>query len=249
MSGEEGEVGTANGRGSDVADAASTGETAGERAGQADGGSQELEVQCVIRVGGVPFIMVPAETRDGGLPVPAETRDGGLSVRTETRDGWPGRESRKPERNTVAAQLWDARWRARLTQAELARRLGKSQALVSQAERGLTRVGPRYVRQVFAACDVVMDEKLEIEIAQREATEVLPRDWANNPLWCAGLDPATLEPVRRGSARDMELRQSSKMWRIWSGADDEEELSRARAASLEEAGSDAEAPSGRGHGY
>jgi transcriptional regulator with XRE-family HTH domain len=171
-------------------------------------------IDCEIRIGGVPFVLAPVRRR-GESPHRGEARG--------------ERQIRRAAPSSRAAELWDARWRARLTQAELARRLNKSQALVSRAERGLVQVGARYVRQVFEACGVTMNEGLQTDLTSSETKEVLPRDWANNPLWCAGLDPDTLEPVRRGSARDVELRRTSKMWRIWSGADDEAELAEVQA--------------------
>ncbi|MBP7756067.1 MAG: helix-turn-helix transcriptional regulator [Acidobacteria bacterium] len=41
---------------------------------------------------------------------------------------------------------------AGLTQAELGRRLRRSQAMVSAAENGAMRVGERYVKAVLRAC-------------------------------------------------------------------------------------------------
>ncbi len=52
----------------------------------------------------------------------------------------------------IAANLKRAREAAGLTQAELAERLGKSQAMVSGAESGRVRVSARYVATVLAAC-------------------------------------------------------------------------------------------------
>jgi len=97
---------------------------------------------------------------------------------------------------SAAETVRRARKKARLTQVQLARRLGKSQTLVSQAETGAVLVGERYVRLVLAACD-------------------LPRSWGRpkgkrsgwdlEPHEIAGLDPETAEPVRIGSKRDKEL--------------------------------------------
>lgn len=55
-------------------------------------------------------------------------------------------------RGSIASDLRAARETAKLTQAELAERLGKSQTLVSQAESGTARVSERYVRAVLKAC-------------------------------------------------------------------------------------------------
>jgi len=53
---------------------------------------------------------------------------------------------------TIGEDLRAARETAGLTQAELARKLRKSQALVSAAERGTTQVGLRYVESVLKVC-------------------------------------------------------------------------------------------------
>lgn len=75
-------------------------------------------------------------------------------------------------RRSIAADLRAARERAKLTQTELAKRMGKSQTLVSQAEAGVARVSERYVRAVLEACG-------------------LPSDWAG----------ATAKAPRRRSSR------------------------------------------------
>lgn len=53
---------------------------------------------------------------------------------------------------TLGEDLRAAREAAGLTQAELARKLKKSQAMISAAERGTTRVGKRYVEGVLKVC-------------------------------------------------------------------------------------------------
>lgn len=60
---------------------------------------------------------------------------------------------------SIARDLYLARKSAGLTQAELARRLGKSQAMVSAAEHGRMRVGARFVAAVLAACGLPKDWK------------------------------------------------------------------------------------------
>jgi ribosome-binding protein aMBF1 (putative translation factor) len=55
-------------------------------------------------------------------------------------------------RRSIGADLRAARRTAKLTQSELAHRLGKSQTLISQAESGSARVSERYVRAVLKAC-------------------------------------------------------------------------------------------------
>lgn len=52
-------------------------------------------------------------------------------------------------RASIAGDLRVAREHAKLTQANLAKRMGKSQTLVSQAEAGIARVSERYVRAVY----------------------------------------------------------------------------------------------------
>jgi transcriptional regulator with XRE-family HTH domain len=101
----------------------------------------------------------------------------------------------------IAARVRRARKKAGLTQLALAKLIGRSQTLVSQAETGAARVGVRYVRLVLAACD-------------------LPRNWGSPkrgghdlaPHEIAGLDPDTLEPVRKGSRRDRELGEKFVWW-------------------------------------
>lgn len=57
----------------------------------------------------------------------------------------------------VASDLRAARETAGLSQAVLAKRMGKSQALVSRAEAGDTKVGVRYVEAVLKACKLPKD--------------------------------------------------------------------------------------------
>jgi ribosome-binding protein aMBF1 (putative translation factor) len=58
---------------------------------------------------------------------------------------------------SIAASLRKARETARLTQGELAKKLKKSQATVSMAERGAMQVGQRYIRAVLKACGLPKD--------------------------------------------------------------------------------------------
>jgi len=60
-------------------------------------------------------------------------------------------------RESIAMDLRAAREHAKLTQANLAKRMGKSQTLVSQAEAGIARVSERYVRAVLKACRLPVD--------------------------------------------------------------------------------------------
>lgn len=65
-------------------------------------------------------------------------------------------------RKSIGADLRAAREHAGLTQEELAKKLKKSQAMVSSAESGSMKVGVRYVEAVLKACK-------------------LPKDWRRGP--------------------------------------------------------------------
>ena len=122
------------------------------------------------------------------------------------------------ERHDVIKTIREARRQAGLSQHELARRLGRSQSMVSQAERGLARLGQRYVRTVLDACGIEAtwnaaasrgDEEHDVTvIAGRE--EDLATGWS---LEVAGLDPETFLTVRKGSPRDLELCEKLEWWR------------------------------------
>ena len=62
-------------------------------------------------------------------------------------------------RNSIANDLRAMRGAAGLTQVELSKRLKKSQAFVSGAESGASRVGERYVLAVLKACGLPDDWK------------------------------------------------------------------------------------------
>ena len=106
-------------------------------------------------------------------------------------------------RKARAARLRRARKQARLTQAGLAARLGKSQTFVCHAETGVARVSERYVQLVLAACKLP---------ARWGAPKRQRRDHELEPSEIAGLDPETLELVRRGSRRDKELGRKFVWW-------------------------------------
>jgi hypothetical protein len=57
----------------------------------------------------------------------------------------------------LAPRLRAARRQAGFTQAQLAERLSRSQALVSLAERGALRIGTPYLRAVLEACGLPSD--------------------------------------------------------------------------------------------
>ena len=73
-----------------------------------------------------------------------------------------GNRAAQPEPVLLAARgkaLQSARLAAGLTQAQLADRLGKSQTLVSLAERGKTWTGAPYRQEVLKACGLPSDWK------------------------------------------------------------------------------------------
>jgi len=119
----------------------------------------------------------------------------------------PATSSAKPplsEADELQRRLRRARLRARLTQAQLAKRLGKSQAFVSKAEGGKARVGERYVRLVLEAC------QLPRSFGAPKRRQKTPAEL--EPHQISGLDPETLQLVKRGSKRDAELREKYVWW-------------------------------------
>ena len=62
-------------------------------------------------------------------------------------------------RAAIGVDLRTAREAAGLTQADLAKKLRKSQTMVSQAEAGNVSVGERYVASVLKACGLPKDWK------------------------------------------------------------------------------------------
>jgi transcriptional regulator with XRE-family HTH domain len=121
-------------------------------------------------------------------------------------EGARGEVATGAEVGTARSRVRNARRQAGLTQVELARRLGKSQTFVSQAEAGLSRIGDRYVQAVLEACGLAADW------GAPKRNDALLEGWDIPPEHRAGLDPETLEPVRRGSERDQELRQKYVWW-------------------------------------
>ena len=67
--------------------------------------------------------------------------------------------ARKTVRGAIGQDLRKAREAAGLTQAELAGRLNKSQAMVSGAENGTVKTGWPYARSVLKACGLPEDWK------------------------------------------------------------------------------------------
>lgn len=62
-------------------------------------------------------------------------------------------------RGSIARDLRTMRETAQLTQAQLARKLRKSQAMVSGAENGTVKTGWRYAKTVLKACGLPEDWK------------------------------------------------------------------------------------------
>ena len=88
-----------------------------------------------IEIKGEPFVLLPRAEYERLRGLPA------------------GYEPAEPfMQNVIAADLREMREKAGLTQAQLARKLRRSQAMVSRAENGSLKAGERYVRAVARAC-------------------------------------------------------------------------------------------------
>lgn len=88
-----------------------------------------------IEIKGEPFVLIPKAEYERLRGLPA------------------GYEPAEPfMQGVIAADLRAMREKAGLTQAQLARKLRRSQAMVSRAESGTLRVGERYVQAVARAC-------------------------------------------------------------------------------------------------
>lgn len=111
-------------------------------------------------------------------------------------------------RQDVAKRLRAARKAAGLTQLSLAKRLGCSQAFVSQAETGAAMVGEEVVKRVLEAC------QLESSWGAPPAEVEEPRTgWQLQRKEIAGLDPETFEPVGKNTPRDVELAGQYGWWK------------------------------------
>jgi ribosome-binding protein aMBF1 (putative translation factor) len=66
-------------------------------------------------------------------------------------------DARKVVRGNLGASLLEARKKAGLSQAALAKKLRVTQSMVSQAESGHVRIGERYVAKVLKACGLPKD--------------------------------------------------------------------------------------------
>jgi ribosome-binding protein aMBF1 (putative translation factor) len=92
--------------------------------------------------GGVEYVIVPKAAFLGRAALPPGTVDAAGYIREAI-----GRDLRK------------AREHAGLTQAELAKKLKRSQPLVASAESGRVRVGEKYTAAVLKACGLPTDWK------------------------------------------------------------------------------------------
>jgi hypothetical protein len=104
--------------------------------------SRKSQVAGTLVVDGVEYVVIPkAEYLRLGMKQPAQDMA----------------EAHAFVRSSIGTDLRAAREQARLTQAELATKMRKSQTMVSQAESGTARVSERYVRTVLAACGLPED--------------------------------------------------------------------------------------------
>ena len=107
-----------------------------------------------IRLGGAEYVIVPKAdylkmSERAGIPAGAV-------------------DAREYMRSSLSASLKKARESAKLTQEELAERLGVSQTMVSGAEGGRVKVSERYVRNVLKACGLPEDWNGQ-KVAKRRA--------------------------------------------------------------------------------
>lgn len=163
-----------------------------------------------LRLDGVQFVLVRREEYLRRFAGALIANDSGVAL----GDGRAG----------LAKRLLEARRRACLTQRALAKRLGRSQTLISLAERGLERVGERYLQTVLAACELPADYGAPPRPRTREQRQ--PTGWDIPVEQQVALDPKTFAPVRRGSKRDLELRRTL----VWWPGYDEEQLEQQRRA-------------------
>ncbi len=92
--------------------------------------------------GGVEYVIVPKAAFLGREVLPPGTVDAAEYIRS-----------------SIGADLRRAREHAGLTQAELAKKLKRSQPLVASSESGRVKVGEDYVRRVLKACGLPRDWK------------------------------------------------------------------------------------------
>jgi ribosome-binding protein aMBF1 (putative translation factor) len=98
-------------------------------------------VAGMLTIRGVEYVVIP---KSEYLRVQDSAREGTVDAHAFVRE-------------SIAGDLRAAREHAKLTQENLAKRMGKSQTLVSQAEAGIARISERYVRAVLKACRLPAD--------------------------------------------------------------------------------------------
>jgi len=210
-------VGEVTGAGVQEGGGTGGGTIAAESAQREHAGLLGKSVACSIEIGGVQCLIVPAADYEA------------LRERAQSADERaPMPALRKPR--DIARTLRDARRTAGISQRQLAERLGRSQSMVSQAERGSARLGERYLRAVLDACgqsdswvasasrEAIEDELVSAKLSPAEQAEERERIWEEQARrdWfradVAGIDPETFRLVRIGSPRDRELRARFAWW-------------------------------------
>jgi len=98
-----------------------------------------------IRIGGAEYVIIPKADY----------------LKLSERAGVPAGsvDAHEYMRASLGDSLKQAREHAKLTQAELAERMGKSQTMVSGAEGGRVKISERYVLAVLKACGLPADWK------------------------------------------------------------------------------------------
>ncbi len=108
-----------------------------------------MDRHITLTIDGTDYVCIPRAEYEAqrGKPAPPPTTPDG-SVDGPAYTAW-----------LIAHSLRAARTAAGLTQAQLARKLKKTQAMISQAEAGKMRIGERYLRAVLKACGLPADWK------------------------------------------------------------------------------------------
>ncbi len=158
-----------------------------------------LRVGGTLKIGGVELVLVAKAELERLLAASkGVVGEGWLKAAEGKTGGDAGSEQQR--------RLFKARREAGLTQSALAKRLGKSQTLVSQAEAGRSRVSGRYVESVLQACGLSAKwGTAKTKVRPQTGWDIPKAEWA-------GLDPETFVPVRRGSRRDKQLKRRYVWW-------------------------------------
>lgn len=97
----------------------------------------------VIKLGTAEYVIIPKSDYDR-LTGSAKIPEGYVDLKASLT-------------KSIAADLKAAREHAGLTQTQLAEKIGKSQPMVSGAEKGTVAVADRYIKLVFEACGLPED--------------------------------------------------------------------------------------------